>query len=121
MPAVAARNFDRQVHRFAAAHAEHGVGQGGRELRQLVRQRGALLADEMMVADVEFVQALDERLGDLRMAVPQVEDAAIAVAVDERLVALHIPQINAFAFARHKLDPRRLKNFTLLAETCAAK
>ena len=59
----------------------------------------------MVVSDVEFIEGTFERLNHNRVPVAQVKDSAIAVAVDQAYLVLHIPKVDALAPAR---DPAAL-------------
>jgi hypothetical protein len=77
-----------KVDRLAAANGKDGVGQvAGSQLGQAAGQRGAVLREQVVIANVELVQGALQGFDGHRVAVPEVENAAVAVAVDEALLA----------------------------------
>jgi hypothetical protein len=62
-----------------------------------------------MIADVQFLHAVDQGARDVGMAMAEVEDAAIAVAIDQARLAGHVPDEGAIAPTRDKLNARRAK------------
>ena len=80
-----------------------------------------MLADKVMIADVQLVQRLPERGDDARMAVTQVEHAAIAVAVNETAFARRVPYVNALAFAENEINANLRKELGLAARDMAGK
>ena len=94
-----------QVHCLSAGHAEYGAGDvAGHEPGEPFSEQGPLFAYEMVVADVELIETFLEDLYHLRISVAQVEDPAVAVAVDESPGAGSIPDIGAFPPAEDKVD-----------------
>ncbi len=71
----------------------------------------------MMVPDVDRfgVERLAQRREDLRVPVPEVEDAAVAVAVHEATAVERIPEVRAFTSTEHDVDPERLERLHLAA------
>lgn len=62
-----------------------------------------------MVADVQLLQTVHQRLDDLRIPVTQVEDTAVAVAVNEPLASFDVMDVRAFPPAQSKIDPGRFE------------
>jgi len=67
----------------------------------------------MMVADVEFLQAVLQGAHDLRVAMTQVEDAAVAMAVDQARSPVTSQRKGPSPPARDKIDAGRLKEVDL--------
>ncbi len=102
---VPSGEFYGQVHCLSAGYAEHGAGYvTGHDLCEPFSQQCTLFAYEMVVSDVELVETFLENLYDLRISVAQVEDPAVAVAVDEFPGACGIPDIGAFPPSEDKVD-----------------
>jgi hypothetical protein len=80
-----------------------------------------MLADEMVIANVQLVQGLPERSDHARVAVAQVENAAVAVAVNELAVPCHVPDVDTFAFAKDKVNTDLRKELGLAARYVARK
>ena len=102
-----ARGLDGDVDRLAAARRVDDVLEVARHrAHERLGQLGARDAREVVVADVERPSRLAERGHDLRVAVAQVEDAAVQVEV-EQLAALEVPDAVALAAADHEVDAER--------------
>ena len=84
---MAAGQLYGRVDGLTSAHPEdNAVEVPGEMRRQPLGQQGAVLADEVVVADVQLLQGLAQGGNHAWVAVSQVEDAAVAVAVDQRLL-----------------------------------
>jgi len=70
---------------------------------------GAWFADQVVVADVQRLQALDQRPDNFWVAMAQVEDTAVAVAINHPLFAGHIPYEWPFAPPLDELYARHLE------------
>jgi hypothetical protein len=68
----------------------------------------------MVVADIEFTQGAFQSLDNPVVMVTQVEDAAIAVAVDQPF-SIQVPNVNPLPFADDKVDPCLAVKFYLPA------
>ena len=77
----AAGGPDRQVHRFASAAGEDRVGHAGCALDEVGGQQRPFDAREVVVADVELVEGVDEDADQLGVAVPEVEHPPVEVQV----------------------------------------
>jgi len=113
-PGGGARDLDGEVDGLAAGDAEDDARDVPREeLDQAPGERAAVSAEEVVVADVERAERVAEGGGDLRMTVAQVEDAAVAVGVEERDAAvdvvevapLPLPHDEVHAGAEEEADP----------------
>ena len=98
-------DLDGQIYRLTAAHTEdHPTELLVRRRRQPLRQSGAMSADEVMVADVEPRERLAHGFDHRGMVVAEVEDAAVAMAVDPALVAVGVVETNTLALSHHHFD-----------------
>ena len=79
---VGAGQLEREVDGLAAPTANTTPGSGRRCWPRAARPAGPPAGDQVVVADVEVVEALADRGDDPGVAVAEVEDAAVAVAVD---------------------------------------
>jgi hypothetical protein len=70
---------------------------------QALGQESPLFTEQMVVADVQFLEALDERFHQHRVPMAQVKDAAVAVAIYHALLAADVPQIGPFAATHHEI------------------
>lgn len=66
-------------------------------------QQGPGLAGKVMIADVRVLQGGHQGRNQLRMAVTQIEDAAVDVKIDEP-ISVGIEDIGAFSFPDDKID-----------------
>ena len=75
--------------------------------------------DQMVVADVDLVdvERVVQRAEDLGVAVPEVEDAAVAVAVEEAPTVVRVPEERALAPPEHDVDAERLERLDLARGT----
>jgi len=102
-----------------------GLGPRGREDGERERVVGAggelsgepcpPAADQVVVADVEVVEALLDGGDDARMAVPEVEDAAVAVAVPVPAAAVGVLKAGALPVADDDVDADPLERPDLAA------
>ena len=78
-----------------------------------------MFANQVVIADVQLIQRLAQAGEDGRMAVAQIVEATVAVAVDQTFFAVHIPDVKGFALAGMKSNPAFLKKRALPEETCS--
>ncbi len=105
-----ARRLDRDLDRLAAARREHRVLQIARRgAHQRRGELGAGAARKMMVADVERGERIGERGDHFRVAVAEVEHAAVEMEV-EQLATVEIPDAVALAAADHQVHAQRLQH-----------
>ena len=62
-----------------------------------------MFADEMVVANVQLIKRLAQTCFNFWMAMSKVEDATIAVTVDEAFLLVDIPKIDSFTFSGNKV------------------
>ncbi len=106
---VRAREFDRDVNRFAAAGRERRVANIARhKVRQFFRQPRAPLAEQEMVANVEIVERVFQRINNRLGTMTQVEHAAARPTIDER-VSVTIINAHALAFAGNERQTDHLE------------
>ena len=109
-----ARKLDGEIDRLAATNPENGtIDISGHQRGELCGEPATLLADEMMVADVELFEAFLKFPDDLWVGMAKVEDAAVAVAVDEPLTTRGIPDIRPLASAEDERHVKRLEGLHL--------
>jgi hypothetical protein len=75
----------------------------------------------MMIADVQFLHAGDQFAHDVGMAMAQVEDAAVAMTVDQPRLACHVPDERTVTPAHHEIDAGGLKEVDLARRDGRAK
>ncbi len=99
----AAAGLDGQIDGLPAGHPEDHPGQppsgSGRQAR---RHRGAVPRNEVMVTDVPLVQRRPHCGGHARMAVAQVEHAAVAVTVEVALAGKGVGEGGPFPLPHHQ-------------------
>ena len=106
--------LDGEIDRLAAADPENGtIDISGHQLGELCGEPAALLADKMMVADIEFFEAFLKFPDDQWVGMAKIEDAAVAVAVDEPLTTRGIPDIRPLASAEDERHVIRLEGLHL--------
>ena len=98
--------------RLAAAHSENGIIQASWCKRShSLGQPCPLLADKMMIADVEFAKRFNQCLNDLRISVSEIENTAVAMAVDQPLFACGIPNMRPLPLSEDKIDVHTFEKF----------
>jgi hypothetical protein len=100
-----AGDLDGKIDGLTAADAEDDPGQAA------TRGRGKSLGelctparDQVVVTDVERVEGLSKGRHDPGMTVAEVEDAAVAVAVDEATVDPGVDKCRSFTGAHHHIE-----------------
>jgi hypothetical protein len=115
-PGPGAGQPQRQVDRLGPGGGEdrerEGVVGAGGELRGEARPPAA---DQVVVADVEVVEPLPDGGDDARVAVSEVEDAAVAVAVPVPAAAVCVLEARALALADDDVDADPLERPDLAA------
>ena len=76
--------------------------------RESLCQLRALARNEMVIADIELAQGVGHRGGDARVAVPEAEDTAVAMAVDETKSGVRIFEPDALTFPHDHLKAHLL-------------
>ena len=74
-----------------------------------------MLTDEVVIADVQLVQGPPEGGDDAGVVVAQVEDATVAVAVNEALLPADVPDVDAFSPAKDEIQPHASEELRLPA------
>jgi hypothetical protein len=69
----------------------------------------------VVVADVDLVEGVTQRGDHPWMTVPEVEDAAVAVAVVEATAVERVPEERSFAASEHEVDAELLEDLDLAA------
>lgn len=104
------RDLDREIDGLAAPDAKNRISEVSRgELGQPLCQRRTLPADQVVVADIQRVQAFDQSLDDLGVAMPKIEHPSVAVAIDEPFFPGQVPEIGSGPLAKCEIYARRVK------------
>jgi hypothetical protein len=64
-----------------------------------------------MIADVEFTERFYQCLNDLGISMPEIENTAVAMAVDQPLFACGIPNIRPLPLSEDKIDVHTFEKF----------
>jgi hypothetical protein len=98
----------RKVVGLAPARAEDGICEVARgEAREFLGELGPGQAGEVMIADVKLARRCHHRLDDLRIAVTEVEGAAVEMEADQ-LVPVEVPDPVPLPAPHHELRAERV-------------
>ncbi len=109
---VSPGELDGKIHRLASAGRKDGARElvaGASSAKRFQPSIARCFADEVVVADVELSMASVSVLYDLGVAVAQVIDPAVAVAVDDPLFARHVPDVDPLPPAEDEIDTHLLE------------
>ena len=66
-----------------------------------------------MIADIQFIKGFLERLNNFGVAMAEVKNTAVAVAVNQAFSGLRVPDVRSFAPAENKLHIISLESLHL--------
>lgn len=103
---VRPRYLDGGVNRLSAANTEHHRREVARaKCHQPLGQQGPVFAHKVVMANIQLPKRSLQCRNRPRMTMSEVEHSPVAVAVDDPLLARHIPHIDPLSFAKHKVQP----------------